>query len=51
MKKVLCYLQDVNLKVDINKYEFEVQKTSFLELIVSINDLRMNSRKINVIQN
>ncbi len=49
MKEVLDKLREVDLQIDINKCEFKIQKISFLELLIFINDLRMNSRKVNVI--
>ncbi len=51
VKEVLGKLREVDLQIDIDKCEFEVQKTSFLELLIFINDLRMNSRKVDVIRN
>ncbi len=49
MKEVLDKLREVNLQIDIDKCEFKIQKISFLELLIFINDLRMNSRKVDVI--
>jgi len=50
MKKMLDKLREVDLQIDIDKCEFEIQKISFLELLIFINDLRMNSRKVDVIR-
>ncbi len=50
MKEVLDKLREVDLQINIDKCEFEIQKISFLELLLFINDLRMNSRKVDVIQ-
>jgi len=50
VKEVLDKLREVDLQIDIDKYEFKIQKISFLELLIFINDLRINSRKVNVIQ-
>ncbi len=49
VKEVLDKLREVDLQIDINKCEFKIQKISFLELLIFINDLRMNSRKVDVI--
>ncbi len=49
VKEVLDKLHKVDLQININKCEFEIQKISFLELLIFINDLRMNSRKVDVI--
>jgi len=40
---VLHRLREVNLQVNINKYKFHVQKISFLELLLFIERLKMNS--------
>jgi len=50
VKEMLDKLHEVNLQIDIDKCEFKIQKISFLKLLIFINDLRMNSRKVNVIQ-
>ncbi len=50
VKEMLGKLREAGLQVDIDKCEFEVQKISFLELLIFINDLRMNSRKVDVIR-
>ncbi len=50
VKEMLGKLREAGLQVDIDKCEFEVQETSFLELLIFINGLRMNSRKVDVIR-
>ncbi len=50
VKEVLKKLHEVNLQINIDKYEFKIQKISFLKLLIFINDLRMNSWKVDVIQ-
>ncbi len=50
VKEVLDKLREVNLQINIDKCEFKIQKISFLELLIFINDLRMNSRKVDVIR-
>jgi len=50
VKKMLDKLREVDLQINIDKCEFEIQKISFLELLIFINDLRMNSRKVDVIR-
>ncbi len=49
MKEVLDKLREVDLQIDIDKCEFKIQKISFLKLLIFINDLQMNSQKIDVI--
>ncbi len=46
---ILHRLQKINLQIDINKCEFHVQKIIFLELLIFIERLKMNSRKIQMI--
>ncbi len=43
VKEVLNKLYEVNLQININKCKFKIQKISFLELLIFINDLQMNS--------
>ncbi len=50
VKEVLNKLHEVNLQIDIDKCKFKIQKILFLELLIFINDLRMNSWKVNVIR-
>jgi len=51
VKEVLDKLRKVDLQIDIDKCEFKIQKISFLELLIFINDLWMNSQKVDVIWN
>ncbi len=50
MKEVLNKLREANLQINIDKYEFKIQKISCLKLLIFINDLRMNSWKVDVIR-
>jgi len=50
VKKMLNKLHEVDLQIDIDKCEFKIQKISFLKLLIFINDLQMNFRKVDVIQ-
>ncbi len=50
VKEVLNKLREVNLQINIDKCKFKIQKISFLELLIFINDLRMNSWKVDVIR-
>jgi len=50
VKEVLKKLHEVNLQINIDKCKFKIQKISFLELLIFINDLQMNSWKVDVIQ-
>jgi len=46
---ILNRLQEADLQIDIDKCKFHVQKTIFLELLMSIERLKMNSRKMQAI--
>ncbi len=46
---ILNRLQEADLQIDINKCKFHVQKTIFLELLISIEELKMNSWKIQAV--
>ena len=50
VKEVLNKLREVDLQINIDKCEFKIQKISFLKLLIFINDLWMNSWKVDVIQ-
>ncbi len=49
VKKMLDKLREVDLQIDIDKCKFKIQKISFLKLLIFINDLQMNSWKVDVI--
>ena len=51
VRKMLKKLKKVDLQIDIEKCEFFKKEMTFLEIILSMNDLRMNSKKIEVIIN
>ncbi len=48
---ILNKLWEADLQIDINKYEFHVQKTIFLKLLISIEELKMNSWKMQAVVN
>ncbi len=50
VKEVLNKLHEADLQINIDKYEFKIQKISFLKLLIFINDLQMNSWKVDVIR-
>ncbi len=49
VRLILHRLREIDLQIDINKCEFHVQKTIFLELLMSIEELKMNSRKMQAV--
>ncbi len=51
VKMILNRLWEADLQVDIRKCKFNVEETVFLEVIVSKQDLCMNSIKVKVIVN
>ncbi len=51
VKMILTRLWEADLQVDIWKCEFDVEEMIFLEVIVSEQDLRINSIKVKVIVN
>jgi len=46
---ILNRLWEANLQIDINKCKFHVHKTIFLELLILIKELKMNSWKIQAV--
>ncbi len=51
VKEVLKKLHEVKLQINIDKCKFKIQKILFLKLLIFINDLQINSWKVNVIWN
>jgi len=49
VRLVLHRLREADLQVNINKCEFHVQKTSFLRLLLFIEELKMNLRKVQAV--
>ncbi len=49
VKEVLEKLHEVDLQINIVKCKFKIQKISVFKLLIFINDLQMNSWKLNVI--
>ena len=51
VRAILEKLKKANLQIDIDKCEFFKKKVIFLDVLLSIDDLRMNSKKIEIIIN
>jgi len=49
VRLILNRLREADLQIDIDKCKFYVQKTIFLELLMSIERLKINSRKIQAV--
>ncbi len=52
VQKILLQLQEVGLQIDIDKCEFEVKSTKYLEFILKVRKgIQMNSQKVKAIMN
>ena len=51
VKLILQKLQEANLQINIIKCKFHITQVSYLELIIIIEEIKMNSSKINIIVN
>ncbi len=51
VKLILWKLQEADLQMNIIKCKFHVTQVSYLELIIIIEEIKMNSSKINIIVN
>ena len=51
MLKILHQLQEQDFYLDIDKYEFDSKKMKYLDLIVTSDNVKMNSEKVKAIQN
>jgi hypothetical protein len=49
VKRVLQRLRNAELQIDIDKCEFFVHEVKYLELIIERDEIRMNSKKIEII--
>ena len=50
VQQILQKLQRTELQLDIDKCEFHVQEVKYLELIIDVDEIKMNSVKIEAIQ-
>jgi len=51
VKLILRKLQEADLQINIIKCKFYITQVSYLELIIIIEKIKMNSSKINIIVN
>ena len=51
IRKVLAAFQKVGLQADIDKCKFHVTKMSYLRLIISTKNIRIDLNKVEAIQN
>jgi hypothetical protein len=49
VRKILQRLRETNIQADVNKCEFHIIETKFLEMIVSRDDIKMNLEKVKAI--
>ena len=50
MKDVLQYLQEVELKLNLKKYKFNKLEVEFLRYIIGIEEIKIDSEKVKLIQ-
>ena len=51
MRMILKQLRDAGLQCDISKCKFHVSEVTYLDLIISRNDIKMNSVKVKAVVN
>ena len=51
VKKVLQALRKTGLQAEIDKYEFYITETRYLDFIISTKDIQMDPKKIEIIKN
>jgi hypothetical protein len=49
VRKILQRLRETNIQTDVDKCEFHITETKFLDMIVERDDIKMNSEKIKAI--
>jgi hypothetical protein len=49
VRKILQRLREAEIQADVDKCEFHITETKFLEMIVRRNEIKMNSEKIKTI--
>ncbi len=49
VRKILQRLREANIQADVDKCEFHTTETKFLKMIVSRDDIKMNSEKVKTI--
>jgi hypothetical protein len=49
VRKILQRLREANIQADVNKCEFHIIETKFLSMIMSRDEIKMNSEKIKAI--
>ncbi len=49
VKKILQRLRETDIQVDVDKCEFHITETKFLEMIIKRDEIKMNSEKVKII--
>ncbi len=49
IQKILQRLRETDIQVDVDKLEFHITETRFLEMIIERDDIKMNSEKVRAI--
>ncbi len=49
MRKILQRLRETNIQIDVDKCEFHIIETKFLEMIIDCDDIKMNLEKVKAI--
>ncbi len=49
VKKILQRLRETNIQADVDKCEFHITETKFLDMIMNRNEIKMNFEKIKAI--
>jgi hypothetical protein len=49
VRKILQRLRETNIQADVDKCEFHITETKFLEMIVRRDEIKMNSEKVKTI--
>ncbi len=49
VRKILQRLREINIQIDVDKCEFHIIETKFLEMIIDRDDIKMNFEKVRAI--
>ncbi len=49
VRKILQRLREANIQADVDKCEFHIIETKFLDMIMNRDDIKMNSEKVRAI--
>jgi hypothetical protein len=49
VRKILQRLREANIQADVDKCEFHITETKFLEMIMNRDDIKMNFEKVKAI--